>query len=564
MNIVIEKEINGRLSDGINTLLSLNEEDFQKVIELLQIDKRKYPDSIKFFYSTDQCEMPARDIILGLESSKNTRYYFATVPSMPQIFEALALRTIKNNGKSEESFRSKAILEARNIEALKKLYLSDNADNMELINKLFEVLENPDILKKFLNYDNNAEYFSMGENGATIQDYFKLLGKIFGRIDQKGRLKGQESIESYFYIPNLDSIIQSVKDIYQRYNVDRYVDTRYEFRTVNFNEKVIRDGDEPEWNISQELYDDIYKDMPDELSLEEKALYIYTKLCSVLEYDEEYVYRGKGISPKFESDFSKEHLERIVPGTKITCYDFSRIYAKMVNEIDGDIEAVIITEGANQGHFSTGFYTDKISARLEAININLNGRKDPTNDLMKAKNGIKLRGITPISDREGIIDSSMDRIYESIYGRQALSIKGFVQEFKSLPRPEVPDDIKIKLQSFIEVMKDKGIVGNEFVQTLDGMCKAKFFGSDVEKAYLGKRIEHNGEKHIQRMVLFRQGAKEDDEEPHFYLIDTSTLEMVEPKSQQLIEKLNSGSIIYESEEHKIAGIDKEAKDDTAK
>ena len=80
--------------------------------------------------------------------------------------------------------------------------------------------------------------------------------------------------------------------------------------------------------------------------------------------------------------------------------------------------------------------------------------------LVKENDGIKLRGITPISDREGIIDSSMDRISESVYGRQALSIKGFVQEFKSLPKPEVPDDIKIKLQSFIEVMKDKGIAGN--------------------------------------------------------------------------------------------------------
>lgn len=564
MNIVTEKEINGRLQDGINTLLTLTEEDFQKVIALLQIDKRKSPDSIHLFYSTDQCEAPNRDITLGLEDYNNSRYYFGRVPSMSEIFGELALRTTSDNEKSDESFRSKAILETRSIEALKKVYLSDNADNIELINKLFEVLENPDILRKFLNYDNNSEYFSVGENGAIIQDYFKLLGNIFGNIDENGILKGEENIADNFYIPNLDSIIQSVKDIYQRYNVDRYVDPRYEFRGVNFNEEVIRDGNEPEWNISPELYDAIYKDMPEGLSEEEQALYIYTKLCLVLEYNEEYVYRGKGISSKFESDFSKEHLEGIVPGSKITCFDFSRIFAKMVNEIEGDIEAVIISEGANQGHFSTGFYTDKISAKLEAININLNGRKDPTNDLMKAKNGIKLRGITPISDREGIIDRAMDRVYESIYARQALSVKGFVDELKGLPKTEVPDDIKVKLQSFIDVIRERAIVGNEFVQTLDGMCKAKFFGDKVEKAYLGRRMEHDGEKHIQRMVLFKQKGKEEQEEPHFYLIDTSTLEMVEPTSQQLIEKLNSGSIIYESEKHKIAGIDKGANDDTTK
>lgn len=66
------------------------------------------------------------------------------------------------------------------------------------------------------------------------------------------------------------------------------------------------------------------------------------------------------------------------------------------------------------------------------------------------------------------------------------------------------------------------------------------------------------------MILFRQKGTEEQEEPHFYLIDTSTLEMVEPTQQQLIEELNSGSMIYESEKHKIAGIDKEVNDDTAK
>lgn len=566
MNIVTEREIKGRLTDGINTLLSLKDEDFEKVIDILQIEKgnARNQDRIYLFYSTDKCEMPSEDITLGLENPNNSRGYFGKVPSMQEIFGELSSRITTNAEKSDEFIRAKAILETRNLESLKKVYLNDNEDNIELINKLFEILENPYILEKFLNYENNSEYFSVGENGATIQDYFKLLGDVFGNIDKSGNLKGQESIADNFFIPNLDSIIQSVKEIYQRYNVDRYVDPRYEFRAVKFNEEVFRDGDEPEWDISSQLYDAIYKDMPEGLSVEEQALYIYTKLCSVLEYDEEYVYRDEGISSEFESDFSKERLESILPGSKITCFDFSRIFAKMVNEIEGDIEAVVISESANQGHFLTGFYTDKVSVRLEAININLNGRKDPTNDLMKAKNGIKLRGIKAQSDRENMIDSSMDRVYESIYGRQALSIKGFIQELKSLPETNVPDDVKLKLQSFIEVMRDRGILGNEFVQTLDGMCKTKFFGQDVEKVYLGKRMEYDGEKHIQRMILVRQKGTEEQVEPHFYLIDTSTLEMGEPTYKQLIEELNSGSMIYESEKHKIAGIDKEANDDTAK
>ena len=76
-------------------------------------------------------------------------------------------------------------------------------------------------------------------------------------------------------------------------------------------------------------------------------MYVYVKLCTILEYDEEYMYRNKDISLKFESTFLREHLEKIVPKSKVTCFDFSRIYAKLINELDVDIEAVIISEGAN-------------------------------------------------------------------------------------------------------------------------------------------------------------------------------------------------------------------------
>ena len=50
---------------------------------------------------------------------------------------------------------------------------------------------------------------------------------------------------------------------------------------------------------------------------------------------------------------------------------------------------------------------------------------------MKAKNGIKLRGIKPISDKEHILDSSLEKAYEFIYGKSALSIKGFIHDISN-------------------------------------------------------------------------------------------------------------------------------------
>ncbi len=569
MNIITKQEIEGRLEDGIKTLLGLEESDFQKVIEQLKMDKNKMPETISFYYTTDKCELPDGETIIGLEDRKQSKGYYTsrTKPSMFQIFEALKDISEKSPQDSKENLRSQLILQTRNIEALKSMYVSENGENVELINVLFKVLQDDNYYGKFLKYEENKECFSVEGKETRIQEYFKLLGEIFGNKDKNGNLSKGKTISLYFYIPQLEQIEKRVLDIYQKFNVDRYVDPKYEFKQVNSikAEKVIRKGEEPEWNIHPEVYEAIYKDMPEDLSLEEKGFYIYTKLCSIFEYDEEYQYKNKGISATFKSDFSKEHLESLKPGSKITCFEFSRMFSKLVNEIDGDIEAVVISQGANRGHFLAGFYTDKISVRLEAINTNLNGKEDPTNDIMKSKNGIKLRGIQTISDREGVINNALNKVYQCIYGKEPLSIKEFVLKLKGLPQPEIPDDVEMKLQSFIEAMKQRGIVGNEFTQTLAGMHKAKFFGKNLEKAYVGKREERDGKKHIQRMILLRDKADKKEEENHkLYLIDTSSLNIEKPTAQMLIDKLNSGEFIYENDEHKLVGIDKGEPDDTTK
>lgn len=578
MNIVTEKPYKDRLSDGIFTILNLGEEDFNRFIEILTIaPNKKIEDWIYFFYSTDHCKNPDNEVKIGLDE-KNTRRYTEMREglsySIPEFMSQLESYLQNLERDSDEYLCCNKIIAIRNIDALKKYFSGRNGKDSELIDKLFEALTNPDICERFMNFDENGDYFKIEGKSYQIEDYLKKFGQIFRyRYEAEGEEEAffvGDFLIRNFHLPESvkSTIYQNATQIYQAYHerYSRYVDRRYEFRELDNEDdmRTFRNGDEPNWNVNEELRAAIFNNLPQDLSLEEQALFIYTRLCQELEYNEEYLYRNKDISSQFESNFSQEQLESIKPGSKITCFDFSRIFSKLVNELDGDIEAIVISQGTNRGHFLTGFYTDKVSVRLEAININLNGRQDPTNDLMKAKNGIKLRGVQPIFDRDGIINDSLRKVYSLTYGKDALSVKGFVQELKSLPETDVPDDIKLKLQSFIEVMRDRGIVGNEFVQTLDGMCKAKFFGQDVEKAYLGKRMEHDGEKHIQRMILFRQKGTEEQEEPHFYLIDTSTLEMVEPPQQQLIEELNSGSMIYESEKHKIAGIDKEANDDTAK
>ena len=567
MNIISSKEEINRMIDGIHTILSLPEEQYNLLMQKM-IPSGKNIDSLNFYYLTDRCEMPDNPIQLGLEQTYDengkftSRSYFGgTKFSMYQILQECKNMLSNYPTDSLESSRISEMIRTRDLSSFKTLYSRKTDVNPMLLDKIFEILSSDDMLSKFFDYSNNSESFAIDGQEISRSEYLKHLGQIFGNKDTNGNLSNRNSISSDFFISDLEEFKNRYSQIFEEINIDRYVNPTYTFsRGPNITDSVIRDGEEPHWEMTQEIYEAIFSDMPQNLSLEEQAMYIYCKMCTIFSYDEGYMYRDKLSKVNYESTFSKEHLENLMPGDKITCYDFSRMYVKLLNELDGDITAVMILEGANEGHALAGFYTENVSATVEAINVASD--KDSTNDLMKAKNGIKLKGVKTISDREGIIEQAIDKVYSQILGKQPQSIKEYIQELKSLPpKQDVPNDIVLKLQALLETMKSNHIFGNEFAQTLWGIGKTNYFGdTKLERAYLGElQREDDGSEKYKRHILLRQPKqkKTEDSSREVYLIDTDTLDLTTCSEENIIAKLNSGELIYESEKHKLPGIDKE-------
>ena len=564
MNIISPKEEINRMVDGIHTILTLPEEEYNIFIEKMT-PKGKEIKSLRFYYLTDGCEMPKNPIQIGLEQEfdENQNYigrsYFGgTRFSMYQIFEHC--QSMLNNYPTDslEYSRITEILHTRDLTSFKASYSSEKNVNPMLVDKIFEILSSDDMLSRFLDYNNNTEIFAIDGKEIPLSNYLEHLGQFFGNKDKNGNLSNSNRISSDFFIPDLEEFKNRYLQIFDTINIDRYVNPSYTFsRGPNITDNIIRAGEEPSWIVAPETYHEIFENMPQNLSLEEQAIYIYCKMCTIFFYDEGYMYRDKLNKVNYESTFSKEHLEGLKPGDKITCYDFSRMYAKLINELDGDITAVMILEGANEGHALAGFYTENVSATVEAINADSD--KDATNDLMKAKNGIKLKGIKTISDRAGIIEQAIDKVYPQILGKQPKSIREYIQELKSLPQEQnVPNNIILKIQSLLEAMKANNISGNEFAQTLWGISKTKYFGdSKLERAYLGElQKDKNGNERYRRHILLRQLIQEGTEK-EVYIIDTDTLELTTCSEEEIIARLNSGELIYESEKHKLPGIDKE-------
>ena len=125
-----------------------------------------------------------------------------------------------------------------------------------------------------------------------------------------------------------------------------------------------------------------------------------------------------------------------------------------------------------------------------------------------------------------------------------------------MPREEIPNDHLLKLQSFVDVMKEIGIYGNEFTQVLWSMLQTSYFGNaKFDKTYLGKLSENKqGEKSYTRSILLMpkiQDEKSEYSNLPLYLLDTSSLNIEICKKEDIIDKLKSKEFVFENEKYTL-------------
>ena len=476
-----------------------------------------------------------------------------------ELFKALDLMSKDFHKNSEKYFKAQKVLKTRNLEALKLFFAGDDSNTRKIIDRIFEILSNDELLYKFLEYDNNIEDFSIDGHPIQVENYLLHLNRIFSEDSKYGILKDKNKIIDKFYIPNIDLYLERCSKIFDTINLERYLNPAYTFKIPPHSNIIDRHikktDDEPVWNINQELKNCVFRDVPKELSLEEQATLIYCKLCKELSYDDNYFYKDYGISNPPSSFFSKETLENIVPGSKVTCWDFSRILAKFIDDLDGDIHSVIISDGENEEHFFVGFYTNKVSAILEAIDL----YSHSSNDLMKAKNGIQLEGIEAISDKYGILEKSIEKVYPIVFKSPLISLDDYISKLKEIPKNDIPNNLEAKLKSFIQAMNSKKITGDEAVQTFTAFHHFGYFDESLDRAFIGKLThEENQEKSYRRMILIRPHSKSKAKPGDvLYLLNSDPLELSTILSEEIVKNLNSGLFVYENKRRKIPGIYKE-------
>lgn len=235
-----------------------------------------------------------------------------------------------------------------------------------------------------------------------------------------------------------------------------------------------------------------------EYTFEEKILKIYEHICLEYVYDANVLYF-------FKKDFSdpenvkyiavdwygrivgNDWIENRKPHNRRICYEFSRIYAKAINELKGNknIEACMIGDFDNL-HYVVGLTGEDYSAILDLDDFNT------IKDLTRLKFGLTIEGIKIIRDNSGALAGAIkeynkDKLkefpaFEDAKNQYDLGSISIIQYFDNILK--ILDEHDIDSQGVCEYMKNK--IENEEI--------------DVKKVW--KEVKAIPEKRYARCLYF--------------------------------------------------------------
>lgn len=416
-------------------------------------------------------------------------------------------------------------------------------------------------ISKKLNMDEQAVDNKM-ELLTNEEKYEGLLNEL----SKVKNIQNPEDIQAIISFINeskgflLDDVVsERIDNITSNFNFDRFTMPHYTFREAGKN-IVMRQEEEPEFEINNELRSAIFSDMPEDIStVEDKAFYIYAKLCKLLEYDSEYAYWDRIHEGEYPSEFSAKKLKGIIPGSKVICQDFCRIYTKLLNELGDGIDAVILKRTEKKGgHWLVGVHTSQVSMEMDSTDMSDNKNFD----LANVKAAGRITGIKFISTLDGktseIFNMYHDRLDE-IISMVNNGNRGFIPTV--MVRKHKKSDFNTRLEAFSEVIKTHNIRGTELVISFLQFEKLGFFGetmfgSPLKKSFLLRKSIDGGKERYDRMIYFQQDKKYGNNNS-IYCIDTQSGDIYAEKFDEIQARVGSGELMFEDDEHTLDSFTQE-------
>ncbi len=321
-------------------------------------------------------------------------------------------------------------------------------------------------------------------------------------------------------------------------NFERFFNPFYTFQKIQRRDgqqsSIARAYQDPhDFMMNQKLLDALRLDTCPATTSEGRALWTYTKLCSVLKYDEGYMYHEYRDNLNDYPDRSFELVEQVTPATPITCYNFSRIAVKLLNQIPG-IKATIIALGKNLGHFRFGFYSDKMSVDIEAINA-----VGSFNDLARAKLGMPPKGIKAIYG-ENLVNHLLAEVVTPWLKTQPQPITQYLTSLKKIPSTSSPTPIDFPM--LLKTLQAHNITGTDALQVMLNM-NVKF----AQERYVMARAGTVTKQGVTPYLFVRQGEK-------IIAVDLEKMN-IEPCDADLLRRyLAKDAVVYADDDHTLGDL----------
>ena len=186
-----------------------------------------------------------------------------------------------------------------------------------------------------------------------------LLGssKIQNKYDIATLITFMDSCE-YFKMDNLPELVVYYKRLLSQPNYLEAYDKFFNELDQDMINNITSNQTKHSFEINADIKNFVLKDMPSDLTKLEKAIYIYSKLCKILDYDMEYY--NDNANKKFIAEESISDVD--LSNNNVVCYTFSYIYSGLLREIGIDqIKEAKINKGefVNK-HASVEFVVDNI------------------------------------------------------------------------------------------------------------------------------------------------------------------------------------------------------------
>lgn len=217
-----------------------------------------------------------------------------------------------------------------------------------------------------------------------------------------------------------------------------------------------------EITINEELREAILKDMPNDLTPLEKAIYIYIKMCQFLSYDDEYYVESRYNQTRAHSDLN--YVSEISPSNgKTVCYEFNVIYSRLLSELGINFKSNYRNSDAeNYGssHVHLEYRVDKFLIAADASKTVLQS------DMGRAKTGLPLRGLECLNNNNKTqteFEKAKSKIYSLVLSQkekasEQTNFDKLLREYQQIHNnPEV--SLEEKLDILLTKVNDAALIG---------------------------------------------------------------------------------------------------------